>query len=437
MFINILLSGVIILYTILAWLGIPRTGLSLPYRVTWIVISLFTLWYTLELSGVLQLPLPVYLFILTAVPFSVASWILSTWKPGITYVSLLMIPISIGISFADSKIVLFGTIFDTVTWLILFTVAVILYKSTKKSRKSPLRNLVPAVFFTGIPFFIPGLVNIILTIIKQRPIQIVSFTPPLIGAGLTALLVLEIIHSRKEASRVTTIDPQFFQKMSLSEKLAASIIHEIKNPLAAIQSLTQQLHERIDTIPVDKSRNYLTIMEEELAKVKELSDSFLLAVRKDNAGGDTLVDLYLAMKSVEALMQFELRKHEITLRIEKSLLGVKSCISEQHLRQVMINILFNAIEAGATLIQVDGIRDDEWFNITITNNGPPIKAKDRSSIFNPLYTTRADGTGLGLAISRTILESYGGKLTLQESNSDRTIFVLSLVIGEKNEPSDC
>ena len=79
------------------------------------------------------------------------------------------------------------------------------------------------------------------------------------------------------------------------------------------------------------------------------------------------------------------------------------------LQQVVMNLVKNAMEAGASRIKVDSHPD-----LFISNNGSPIPASDRDSIFIPFFTTKHEGTGIGLALSRQILMRQGGDLELME-----------------------
>jgi signal transduction histidine kinase len=70
---------------------------------------------------------------------------------------------------------------------------------------------------------------------------------------------------------------------------------------------------------------------------------------------------------------------------------------------------------------------DEWIYVTISDNGPGIPAAVRSTLFDPFVTAgKPIGTGLGLTLARQIAEEHGGNIRLEESNRERTVFILSL-----------
>ena len=98
---------------------------------------------------------------------------------------------------------------------------------------------------------------------------------------------------------------------------------------------------------------------------------------------------------------------------------------EDQISQVFINLVRNALQAGATSIVIQSEIDfADSTVVTVSNNGKPIGKDKHDEIFVPFYTTKQDGTGIGLSISRQIMRMHNGSISLQESNEERTSFLL-------------
>ena len=112
-------------------------------------------------------------------------------------------------------------------------------------------------------------------------------------------------------------------------------------------------------------------------------------------------------------------------------------VDGNQLRQALINIVRNAIEAGAKTLTLEVTTAPQALTIVIRDDGPGMSDEELARAFDPFYSTKASGTGLGLAITRQILEDHGGRIDV-ESNSSGT--AISLVLPRHPEveaqPSD-
>ena len=126
--------------------------------------------------------------------------------------------------------------------------------------------------------------------------------------------------------------------------------------------------------------------------------------------------------------------------IEKSVSGAQGSVCEPDLAenedivlyadegqitQILINLVKNALQAGATFVEIASELDQhENVIINVANNGAPISKESRNEIFVPFYTTKQEGTGIGLSLSRQIMRLHGGSITLARSDERGTIFTL-------------
>jgi signal transduction histidine kinase len=127
----------------------------------------------------------------------------------------------------------------------------------------------------------------------------------------------------------------------------------------------------------------------------------------------------------------------IELEVQQSLPEMYS--SEGALRQILFNIIKNAIEAAdlQSKIKIAVETDNGQLQIAITNRGNIVSEADHAKIFEPFYTTKHDsetgGLGLGLSISKNLAESIGGSIYLHNSAENQTTFKIVLPQGQKNE----
>lgn len=99
---------------------------------------------------------------------------------------------------------------------------------------------------------------------------------------------------------------------------------------------------------------------------------------------------------------------------------------EGQISQIIINMIRNAVQAGATSIRISaGIGSAENVIISIANNGVPISKESREQIFVPFFTTKPEGTGIGLSLSRQIMRQHNGTVQLTRSDSTETVFTLN------------
>lgn len=99
---------------------------------------------------------------------------------------------------------------------------------------------------------------------------------------------------------------------------------------------------------------------------------------------------------------------------------------ESQISRVIINLIKNAIQAGATQISIFAEIDRlEQTRIHVTNNGAPISPASQEQIFIPFFTTKSDGSGIGLSLSRQIMRAHNGQLDLLRSDSQITEFLLT------------
>jgi signal transduction histidine kinase len=98
---------------------------------------------------------------------------------------------------------------------------------------------------------------------------------------------------------------------------------------------------------------------------------------------------------------------------------------EGQISQILINLIRNAIQAGATTIDIVGtIEPSDAVRIDVINNGAPISRESQSQIFIPFFSTKPDGTGIGLSLSRQIMRLHNGTIRLLRSDDRQTVFSL-------------
>jgi signal transduction histidine kinase len=223
------------------------------------------------------------------------------------------------------------------------------------------------------------------------------------------------------------------EKLAAVGRLAASISHEINNPLESVTNLLYLIRQE-DHMP-ERSLTYLALAERELARVSEIAGQTLRFQRQSsNPTSVTPQDL---LESVVALYQGRLINAHITLEFDHQAASPIICY-EGDIRQVLNNLVGNAIEAmrtgGRLVIRT---RDSKCWRtgrpgvrITIADTGSGMPPEVVKHIYEAFYTTKGlSGTGLGLWISHGIVQKHTGVLSVRSSDSaSQTGTVFSLFL---------
>ena len=223
------------------------------------------------------------------------------------------------------------------------------------------------------------------------------------------------------------------QRLAQSERLAlvgqmlAQITHEVRNPLNALSLNAELMADELHDLDPDRRAEaweLLATISGEIDRLTELTGHYLQLARRPPAqlsptGLRPLID------DVARLLRPELEQAGVALRIEPG--GPDAVLADgNQLRQALLNVVRNAVEAGARTIVVRPDLRDGALALTITDDGPGMTEEEAARAFDPFWSSKASGTGLGLAITRQILEAHGGEVDVHSTPGGGTVIALVL-----------
>jgi signal transduction histidine kinase len=227
------------------------------------------------------------------------------------------------------------------------------------------------------------------------------------------------------------------EKLAVTGRLAASIAHEINNPLEAVTNLLYLARTESDTEAI---RHYLLLADQELARVTEITKHTLRFYREPAQPAQ--VDLVKVADSVLALYNSRLSACRVCVKRQVRIDEVLLTAPLGELRQVVANIVGNALDAmrnGGTLAVRVSTEQRSWScapaaRLTIADNGSGIPADYIRRIFEPFVTTKGEtGTGLGLWVSAEIARKNGWTIQVRSSAGSRhsgTTFSILIPLSE-------
>ena len=190
-------------------------------------------------------------------------------------------------------------------------------------------------------------------------------------------------------------------------QLAATVAHEVRNPLGVIRGTVELMAERGQGRLDARDAGALEDILGEVERLRKLTDDFL-----DLSSERPLAGVALEM---EAFLDDAARAGRAAtgLDIEVSAApGLHIQGDGGRLRQVLLNLVANAARAGAHRVRLQAAADGPRVRLDVVDDGPGVPEAIRPRLFEPFATTREDGNGLGLAVSRRIVERHGGSLAL-------------------------
>ncbi len=208
---------------------------------------------------------------------------------------------------------------------------------------------------------------------------------------------------------------QRFQQVKLASlgRLTASIAHEIRNPLAAINHAGQLLGETSTNVSDKKLTGIINTQAKRLNGIVEN----VLQLSRQQRGTPEAIDLYqwLIQFKEECISTHNLQQSQIQIQIDHQ--RTEILFDSNQLHQVMWNLCSNAInhsniEHSAIMINIQGKIDDRTRQpyVDIIDNGSGINKETQALIFDPFFTTSSEGTGLGLYITKEVIESNRAKI---------------------------
>ncbi|MEJ2503198.1 MAG: ATP-binding protein [Gemmatimonadota bacterium] len=205
------------------------------------------------------------------------------------------------------------------------------------------------------------------------------------------------------------------ERLAAVGELAASVAHEVRNPLTGVRSLAQQMAEQ-DVDP-ERCRRYAGVIVEEIGRVDRIVANLLGMARRgagyDPGPGPTP----LAPLFDDLLLLTGGRARRAGVSLEADAAGSVAPAPREPLAQVLLNLLLNAIQHspdGGT-VQLRARSDDVGVTLVVRDSGPGIPSAERERIFEPFHSAGTDGTGLGLSIVRRIARERTWTLSVDDA----------------------
>jgi C4-dicarboxylate-specific signal transduction histidine kinase len=213
-------------------------------------------------------------------------------------------------------------------------------------------------------------------------------------------------------------------RVTILGELAASIAHEINQPLAAVATSGNACLRWLDREPpdLDAARQTISRIVHDAHRVGDVIRS-LRALARKSGSHHMPFDIVGAIQEVLALTRSDMHGHGVELHTDLP-------------AQVLLNLVMNGIQAMATVsdrrrklaISISPAAP-ERVQVTIEDTGPGLDPAIVQRIFDPFFTTKSDGLGLGLSISRSIIEAHGGQLWASLRAPQGTAFHFTLPVA--------
>jgi signal transduction histidine kinase len=241
------------------------------------------------------------------------------------------------------------------------------------------------------------------------------------GLGILAVGILGMgaifYNQRGYLQRVRTLEQEINRKERLSElgNMAATVAHEIRNPLNSVSMGLQRLQaEFTPTGDVKEYAHFLNLMQDEVHRLNTIVEQFLSLARPLKLNQEQIrVDEFLDEITTLLAADAHASKVDIALKIEPNLPPLRA--DRNYFKQLLLNLILNGVQAmpGGGKLSVQAVAAKEFLRLNIIDQGMGIEAKNLTKIFEPYFTTKSNGSGLGLAIARRIAEAHGGKIDVE------------------------
>jgi PAS domain S-box-containing protein len=229
----------------------------------------------------------------------------------------------------------------------------------------------------------------------------------------TDITELKRAEQEREKLRQLEADLAHIDRVSTLGEMAASLAHEIKQPIAAAITSANSCIEWLAHEPpnLDRARAAAARIDKYGNRAAEIIDR-IRSLYKNSPPQRELVDVNGIVHEIFTLLQGEAIRYSIAMRPELAAELPKIRVDRVQLQQVFMNLMLNAIEAmkdsGGELTVKSELQDGQLlFSVSDTGLGLPM---EKDQIFSAFFTTKPQGSGMGLAISRSIVESHGGRL---------------------------
>ncbi|HOW59304.1 MAG TPA: ATP-binding protein [Candidatus Omnitrophota bacterium] len=221
-------------------------------------------------------------------------------------------------------------------------------------------------------------------------------------------------------------------KLSAIGLLAASINHEVKNPLFVIKGMTETQLERLHdpTQSTEKLREMLEKTLQQADRALGIIRSFSeYAKRQSSRTFDKqMLDIREVIDNIIPFVRSELALDSIHLELNipaKTMI----CADQQSMEEIFLNLIVNACQAIKSTnktgeIEISSEKEDPWIRIAVRDTGPGLSQDQLSRIFEPFYTTKVSGTGLGLYVVKQLVEKNQGRIEVVSKIGVGTTFTL-------------
>lgn len=245
-----------------------------------------------------------------------------------------------------------------------------------------------------------------------------------------------LIRKRSEdALRATQSELVRVSSLTAAGQMAASIAHEINQPLNAIVTNGSAGLRWLSNPEPDLQEVRAAF--ERIVREGNRASQIIVGIRAmfKNDGREASLDLNRLVREILTLLDLELRRNKILVQIELIPEPLRVLADRAQLQQVIANLITNAMEAmntvsdrARTLRVTSATSKTDGVLISVEDSGPGIDRENLRRIFNPFFTTKPQGMGMGLAICRSIIESHGGSLSASAAHPHGTVFRVVLPI---------
>jgi len=233
----------------------------------------------------------------------------------------------------------------------------------------------------------------------------------------------------EQAEQIKKMQEEIHQTRVLSAlgEMAATVAHEIRNPLGGIAGYASLLARSIP--PEDQRRKYVDKIIGGISSLNKIVSNLLVYTRKTNLQKQS-TDLVAWAEAILSHAEIEIEKEKKQVRIERDFPEdpLNAEIDSEKLQQVMLNLLINGIQAieaeGKIFVSIKSNGDAA--EITVADTGKGIEQEHLKNIFTPFFTTKEQGTGLGLAIVKKIVDLHEGEISVQSEPNKGTQFCIRI-----------